>query len=119
MILPRHILSAEYSTTEREAGKWIDGKTVYRKTFTRSGALPQGNTNISIGATIDTCINFSGGLLLGNNIFPLPFVRVDPNVSPQVELRIVGSNTLRVVAGDTTFDNPSVAIWVTLYYTKS
>lgn len=66
-----------YSTTEQDTGlKWIDGKTIYQKTFT--GTTPASSSNNTslfvandifyqeIGASIDNCISINGFLTLAS-----------------------------------------------------
>lgn len=43
---------SEYTTTEKEIGKWIDGSTIYQKTY--SGVMPTITENVFATALIDT-----------------------------------------------------------------
>lgn len=64
-----------YSTDEKVVGTWIDGKTIYEKTF-EYGALPN-NTLVSKEhgvANIDNIVYMSGIAVEGNTTIPVPFI---------------------------------------------
>ena len=113
----------DYSTTEKDTGcKWVDGKTIYKKTIKRTADVPAGNTDISIGVNIDTLVKFYGTMKnTSGTTFTLPFIRPNPasSMSDQIEVRIINHNTLRMTYGgeDGTFNNMEMS--VTLYYTKT
>jgi hypothetical protein len=57
-------VSTQYSTTEQAVGTWIDGKTIYQKTFT-GGSITSGMTSTVILDTlsyVDTIIEINGML---------------------------------------------------------
>lgn len=104
-----------YSTDEQIVGKWIDGSTVYEKTFnvgTQSNADQSYNHNISnLGVLIDikgSCTHSSDGL-------PLPYVALQGSYS--IALGNVSSTQFRIQRGSGlgTLSN----IFVTIRYTKS
>ena len=89
-----------YSSNEVEIGKWIDGKTIYRKVF-RGTTLPSNNTiTYSISSlSIDTVVNLYGGAYqLGGKYRPIPLV-TNP-ASAGIRMDIDGGN-IRI----TTYDN--------------
>ena len=54
-----------YSTTEQVVGAWVDGKTVYEKTFTTSNTIPfgsWGNLDDLTSLNIETVVNIEGVL---------------------------------------------------------
>lgn len=59
-----------YSTTEQDTGfKWIDGKAIYKRTFTgkiTAGASAYINTTLLAPGTIDNLIDASGYLMSGS-----------------------------------------------------
>lgn len=68
------IISGEYSTNEKIIGTWIDGKPIYRKTFTFT--TPSGNQDYTINTNISnigTVISCTGGIIASNgSLIPIP-----------------------------------------------
>lgn len=62
-----------YSTDEKSIGKWIDGKTLYRK-IVDTGQLPDASVkNVAHGiSSIDNIIKISGTATNGSATLPLP-----------------------------------------------
>lgn len=62
-----------YSTEEQVIGKWVDGKTIYRK-FVYSGQNAENSIDIS-GLNIETIINIDGfgRLMNSSSIIPIQF----------------------------------------------
>lgn len=47
-----------YSTSEQAVGKWIDGKTIYRKVLTGTKAASSNEISLSTPSNIDTMIDY-------------------------------------------------------------
>ena len=60
LIQARNLVPAigDYSTSEQDTGfKWVDGKTIYKKTVFKSSLSSSGETNIAHGVTgLSECI---------------------------------------------------------------
>ena len=114
-------LNAEpnYSTSEVDTKvKWVDNKTIYRKTI-NFGALPNATTkNVAHGVSglsqlvkIDAIMNRPG---TNGGFYPLPFVSKSV-ANDQVEISVNGTN----VSIATNIDWSSCTAYVTIWYTKS
>ena len=114
-----------YSTTEQVIGKWIDGKTLYRKVFTDTmpnctsdGTLVTKQVNISsLGA--DT-VFFENGFFVGNpygeiSINPLPFS--NPSDTTKVASIDIYGNNLEIKNNRVIWS--SFTYYISLLYTKS
>lgn len=107
----------DYSLAEQDTGfKWINGKTIYRKTI-NFGALPnQSSKAVSTGVTgIERVINMTGYAMSNAQTQPLPFYSagiwgIELNYNRQ-------NNTLVVVtSGDR---SGSTECYITILYTKN
>ena len=82
-VLPQHIESATYSTSEQKIGKWIDGKTIYRKVVS-CGQLPNSAnkaTNHGV-SNIDKIINICGTARSADgNVISIPFVHENQSIT--------------------------------------
>ena len=104
---------ADYSTSEKAVGTWIDGKTIYQKTISL-GLLPN-NTSSTVphGITgLTRVIEFVGnGYDSGNAIrTPLPFVG-----SNFIAVAVIG-NDIQIT---TNSDRSNLVGYLTLKYLKS
>lgn len=67
-----------YSTEEMIAGRWIDGRPIYRrcKMFPGSTTVKTGDWNAidSAPENYDTIISIKGGCIYNNQNFPIPFI---------------------------------------------
>lgn len=104
-----------YSTTEHIVGKWIDGKTLYEKTFSNITLPNSTNKTVAHGiSNLSTIVSLNGMCVVSNTWLPLPFV--DHSAI---------SNNIRIDANATnitirTTGNYSTAIGhITLRYTKT
>lgn len=103
---------ADYSTREKAVGKWIDGKTIYKKTID-CGNLPNNaskNVNHNI-SNIDRIITFEAMATGTNSFLPVPFIGANNYVA------INFSNVDIYLA--TNVDRSGYYLYVTMYYTKS
>ena len=107
-----------YSTQEvATADKWINGKTIYRKTI-NFGALPNATTkNVAHGiSNLSQIIKYEGfGYTISTPTICWPFPRVDTVIGNQ--MRIVSDATNITVT--TTVDWSPAAVYATIYYTKT
>lgn len=91
-----------YSTSRRIVGKWIDGKTIYRKVLDIGAISASATKNISLGETaVDMCIRIWGtswGSGANPNFDPIPSVStstaymlcaylVSPTTNPVIALK--------------------------------
>lgn len=111
------IAFATFSTTEQVVGKWVDGKTIYRRTYS-FGALTSGGTKrIDHNITnLDLIVNFFGNSRLSNNNQrPIPF---PGNTSAYDFFRVTVNATEILIESGT--NTPGTAdAYMTLYYTKT
>ena len=105
-----------YSTTETVIGKWIDGRTIYRKVID-IGALPNNNT-VSVAHNISDLGQFtkiSGiGIASNKGAIPLPFVD-DASKNSDILLDVSATNVRVITKGDKTIFSG----YVYLEYTKA
>lgn len=112
----------DYSTSEVNTGiKWIDGKTIYKKTVA-SGNLPSAGGQLLIphGITnIDKVIKIEGTYNDSNvnqATFPINSPSTANDNSPAIRTIVLGSN-IQISTGSA--NRSSLSGYVTLYYTKS
>jgi hypothetical protein len=111
-----------YSLDEQDTGqKWIDGKTIYQKTFT--GIIPYSDTTLggggltigSIDTEFDTLVNYAGYIKIDLYHIPIPYY--DIKVSTQnTGFNIYHDRYIYLWAYGHAFNNKSVIF--TVWYTK-
>lgn len=111
-------LGLSYSTSEQITGeKWIDGKTIYRKTIDL-GNLPSNNTTRTTDhnvVNLDTVVKIEGMAFNNvNSTIPLPYVGTSDFTTV---IRITANRTEIAVQCGT--DRSSYHGYATLYYTKN
>ena len=105
---------AVYSTSEQAIGTWIDGKTIYRKTFKNTNTLTTGSLSQRILSGVDNVVNVYGTIKNNNLKFVLPY-RKDENNYINLSLddsgyfNAIGATGHSIYAGD---------MIVTIEYTK-
>lgn len=105
----------DYSTTEEDTGtKWIDGKSIYRKTV-NIGSLPNATTktithNIS---GFGLLVKLEGCFTNGTNSGSLPYSATTTAKAVQV---YTDATNITVITGE---DRSTYSGYVTLYYTKN
>lgn len=101
-----------YSTTEQIVGKWIDGKTLYEKTFTVSNVTINTSDwqNIEQIADIDKLVSTDG-------VVTILFNGQQTGVGPYFNVSVNSSGYVRFIC--TTWNNETADVVVTLRYTKS
>lgn len=107
-----------YSTTEQVVGKWIDGKSIYRKVID-IGALPD-----TAQKTVASGVDFSTAFLVkmygvckysGSNVsFPLPFAN-PATLEYSIMLNIDNQNNVVITTGT---DRTGYFGYVIIEYTK-
>jgi hypothetical protein len=73
--------SLDYSTDEKVVGTWIDGKTLYQRSYT-GFTVDESNQSLTwhdIGATVDTLVDVRG--VIGNG---LPLVAINEGMTSKV-----------------------------------
>lgn len=115
-------LNAEpnYSTSEVDTKvKWVDGKTIYRKTI-HTGTLPNsGNIQVAHGISYSSIVKVEG-IAQGNSSlsytsFSLPFSGSVVNSASFIQIWVDATN----ITISTGSDRSGYDSYVTLYYTKS
>ena len=114
------MFSDNYSTTERQVGKWIDGKPLYQKTYIIS--TPHANTNgtwaystTALGIeNLDSVVYTNGISVSNNSIAPLPYISdggymAKYNINSAMQISVANNNSY-------INDNK---IYVTIQYTKT
>lgn len=104
-----------YSTVEQDSGlKWIDGKTIYQKSYRHNGAVSSG------GTLLDTLSGFSelidAKITASNSNKTLWMLPVSSNNSNTMRVQIENNGNVKLYT-DTNWSDPKVNI--TIYYTKS
>ena len=114
-----------YSTTEQVVGKWIDGKTLYRKVFTDT--MPNCTTDgtlvisqVSISSLNADTIFFESGFFVGSpygdiSINPLPFS--NPSDTTKVASMDIYGNYLEIKNNRVVWS--SYTYYISVLYTKS
>lgn len=120
MIQARNIdfttLGGNFSTSEIDTGfTWIDGKKIYKKSFS-FGGMASGKKTINHGiSNLGTVINIFGSMSNGTTTYPLPSVMIG-GLNYQVQAQ-VKATTIEL---DTGVDRTAyTSSFLTLYYTKA
>lgn len=104
-----------YSTTESAIGTWIDGKTLYQRTFTGNSGNTVENV-ISNIAGVDKVIDIEGYLIdISNNFIPLLYCSTS-STGDYIYVYVNSSGDLIIKPGASPYVNCDVAI--TVKYTK-
>jgi microcystin-dependent protein len=102
-----------YSTSETDTGKrWIDGKKIYRKTFTGSY-----NSGAELLSGVDTLVNHYGTAFVSGATRCVPYMEVFNGNMFDAQFRVLNNKIVSEFMnnGSTTSSN----IWVTFEYTKT
>lgn len=113
----------DYSTTEKAIGKWIDGKTLYQRTFTGTTPATDGMSyEVDLTALgIDKVVHFYGGCEWLDG-FTMPVLFSQTTLSQAMFMTVwtmtnASDNHLYLIANTATYH--SRPYWVTLQYTKN
>lgn len=111
-------LNLDYSLTEQNTGtKWIDGKTIYKKTI-NFGALPDSSAkSIAHGiSNLGWIVDFGGTAKATTGlVVTLPFCATS-NIAGQMTLTLDDTDITIITGNDRTAFTES---YITLYYTKT
>lgn len=117
--------AVHYSTDEQVIGTYVDGKPIYRKSFTySSGSLSTGQLTLanglsSVARVIDKHCQIHGGA--DDRDYDIPYFRTDYNESVFLLCHVLTDNTVATVlmSNDHSSYNNLTNIVVTLEYTKT
>lgn len=108
-----------YSLEEKQIGLWVDGKSLYKKSF----YIPALPSSKGIGtyptqlSDIDKCWIYDGFIKAPSGIvFPLNIARPDANLDDQIGCSLSAGFDIRFHVG---YDRSSLYAYVTLCYTKT
>lgn len=105
-----------YSTTETIIGKWVDGKTLYRKVID-TGALPNSTTKV-IGTinTDERITNIYGCTFNSNNNFTMPIPTISTaSLTECIQIYVDGSYNITIRTGS---NRNGYSGYVVVEYTK-
>lgn len=110
-----------YSTTEHAVGTWIDGKTIYEKTYhytnyVFSVNVPTDLENLS-SLNIDTIVNLGGMFVTGNN--GETYALGDLFAGDYTTVRYVASQKYLIIVTNQALYSPLTTLDVTIQYTKA
>lgn len=99
-----------YSTEEHVVGKWIDGSTVYEKTFSIQVNIPSGGSYTLMDGTGITLLRGYGCVTEGSNSYCLPYpsLFIEKNSSNNIILRAPSPTSWNLSSGN-----------ITIQYTKT
>ena len=101
----------DYSETEVDTGiKWIDGKTIYAKSYFKDSSIPATNTSFDTIADLDNLIDAKGSVTIGTNTLSISFKASSSGCFPQI---MSGGNVTLSYTGTISKFN------LTIYYTKT
>lgn len=105
--------SIDYSETEREIGKWIDGtplfeKTIVHKNITRLQNAQDYSTGITDNIKV---VSFEGIIKASDKSYPVPFA-----TAAGISILYNEASGYLVTKGNDTFDN--VDLYITIRYIK-
>lgn len=107
-----------FSTTETIIGKWINGKSIYRKVID-FGALPN-NTRKQVYhniSNIDIFTNIYGVASTANNVYSYPLPVIYRSSESNYNIEVLASK--KYVEMATTEDRSAITAYVVLEYTKT
>lgn len=117
IIYPQTISDMDYSTSEQDTGcKWIDGKPIYKKTFSFTLANAE-STTVNHGiSNFGLLIRFEGAAV-SSSTKTVPIPRTLTNLNYQVGLEGVTTTSFEV---DVATSGPrGKQAYITLWYTKT
>lgn len=104
-----------YSTEEQVVGRWIDGKTLYKKMIELGNLPNETSKNIEIRLSNASFVKMEGYAIDGLGSFiPLPFV--SNTLANNVGISIINNSYIVITTG---IDRSKYRVYVTVYYTKT
>lgn len=120
IIYPQAILEDNYSTTEQKTGStWIDGKHIYKKTFSFTTSGSNTSTPVQHGiSNLDAVVDYNGMLRQSSTQRqPIPRVVADNNSGYNIGIGDISNTQFTLLVG--TSVAKGVQAYVTLWYTKT
>ena len=117
IIYPQTISDMDYSTSEQDTGcKWIDGKPIYKKTFSFTLANAE-STTVNHGISNFGILIKYEGAAISSSAKSVPIPRTLTNLNYQVGLEGVTTTSFEV---DVASSGPrGKQAYITLWYTKT
>ena len=114
-----------YSTTEQAIGTWIDGNTIFQKTYVLSGILNEKSVTLAHGLNLDTVVKIDAITKRSSSspiAYMMPFNYLDSSgsaVSVSNNFCMVGVNATDILVrrGEDVYGDDIV--YVTIQYTKA
>lgn len=110
-----------YSTDEVKTNKvWIDGKSIYRKTFTTTNLPSNATTTLGSISNLDTIIDINGIIPLEPDTSTKQYITLNHIRSSSLNWAIapmVTNNDVQIMRGS--FGTVSGTVYVTVEYTKT
>lgn len=105
-----------YSTTETRIGTWINGKTLYRKSYYISALANTGTTYTPLDITnLEDIISIIGLASNGSTFFPLPAYRGTQDTAG-IQMYADSTNGITITTGN---DRTGYHANITIEYTKT
>ena len=122
VIYPQTISDMDYSTSEQDTGcKWIDGKKIYKQTFTGTYNLPANSTtNVLTFSGVSDLVDVKGWV--ADNDAKVAFGaahRAGTSLVFESTALLVDTNVIIRGFNNTTYAGSNLSYAVTLYYTKA
>ena len=106
-----------YSLTEQVIGTYVDGKTLYQKTF-YFASLPQSGENIFlVDIVVEKVAKISGICLWNEYAFHIPFASWDNGLTVELVYNTL-TNDIRIHPKNSNFYRDSTDYYITVQYTK-
>lgn len=108
-----------YSTTETVVGTWIDGKTIYKRTFTGNSGSARTNATITIAENqpIDVLISVEG--VYQNKTASSKLYQAFGSDTSALVYDTAGTSANNVIFFINNSSSASFDYYITLYYTKT
>ena len=117
VIYPQTISDMDYSTSEQDTGcKWIDGKKIYKKTFSFTLANAEATTVNHGISNFGLLIKFEGAVVQSDTK-NVPIPRTLANLNYQIGLEGVTTTSFEIDVG--TSGPRGKQAYMTLWYTKT
>lgn len=106
-----------YSLQEKAVGKWVDGKTIFKKTVA-FGALPNASQKLVAHGipNLGYVVKIEGTCLQGTSYKDIPLMYKGSDSAYNVEFSITPTNISVTASQDRSM---VVCAYVTIYYTKT
>ena len=117
VIYPQSVSDMDYSTSEQDTGcKWIDGKKIYKKTFSFTLVNAEATTVNHGISNFGLLIRYEGAVVQSDTK-NVPIPRTLANLNYQIGLEGVTTTSFEIDVG--TSGPRGKQAYMTLYYTKT